>query len=469
MFSDCRKNYAYTWPSEGSLSAADWQVLPEAPFRLRLMPESTTAIERDSRWPAFFPAPICIVSATIDGITHLERVVGPSIVNRFPYVMALSLCIQPLSERHYRRSNFIKALEAADGVAVHFFEPGAALDSVLSAIAAHPDEESHLRLKNSGLRTRRASSNSAEVLHDAYLVYEGRLKKPAADFSGNPIYQEPWSDIGSHRLYYFEIEAIALEEQIARGKTPIHWRSLPSWQQPGEPTITPDSAALSQRAQKYSSYVKSFEPNYVFPSSGTIAFAWDELREGFAIRHLPPLPEDQVEVDNDAARWPAFFPSSLGLITTQSADGAVNCIPCGSTTVVSRHPMVIAPCISYSKINERYAPRASLDLLQNSKRFVCSIPFADDGLISAISYLGSVSFARDRDKVSASGLSLDYLSGAAIPRQLPIHYDCEIIGEERLGTHFIFFGEVKKIYVRNDVTAGTPLEWCPYATIDISP
>jgi hypothetical protein len=45
-----------------------------------------------SRWPAFFPSPICLATTRHDDVSHLEKVVGASIVNRFPYVVALSFC-----------------------------------------------------------------------------------------------------------------------------------------------------------------------------------------------------------------------------------------------------------------------------------------------------------------------------------------------------------------------------------------
>ena len=115
------------------------------------MPECEADLERDSRWPGFFPSPVCIVTVTLDGQTHMERVVGPSIVNRFPYVMALSLCTKSLSERHYPRKNFNSALEAAGEVAVQFLEPGHVLDRALAAIEQLPDEQSHLRIVGSGL------------------------------------------------------------------------------------------------------------------------------------------------------------------------------------------------------------------------------------------------------------------------------------------------------------------------------
>ena len=59
-----------------------------------------------------------------------------------------------------------------------------------------------------------------------------------------------------------------------------------------------------------STLCQAYNPNYAFPAASTIAFESDDMRNGMAIKHLPPLPQDQVEVDNVRARWPCFFPSS---------------------------------------------------------------------------------------------------------------------------------------------------------------
>src|SRR5207248_10222771 len=53
----------------------------------RALPEPAAELARDSRWPALFPSPICLVTAAHGTTAVLERVVGPSIVNRFPYVL----------------------------------------------------------------------------------------------------------------------------------------------------------------------------------------------------------------------------------------------------------------------------------------------------------------------------------------------------------------------------------------------
>jgi flavin reductase (DIM6/NTAB) family NADH-FMN oxidoreductase RutF len=48
---------------------------------------------------------------------------------------------------------------------------------------------------------------------------------------------------------------------------------------------------------------------------------------------------------------------------------------------------------------------------------------------------------------------------------VPIHYDCEVVGEIQLGTHIMFLGEVRRILVRDDVTNDNPLEWYPWPAV----
>ena len=81
-------------------------------------------------------------------------------------------------------------------------------------------------------------------------------------------------------------------------------------------------------------------------------------------------------------------------------------MPCGSTTILSRSPLVIAPCVSYARINDRYAPRASLDIIRRTGRFGCSVPFVNDAIIDAMKYAGNMSLAHDPAKVANSGLGV---------------------------------------------------------------
>ena len=148
------------------------------------------------------------------------------------------------------------------------------------------------------------------------------------------------------------------------------------------------------------------------------------------------------------------------------AGSVPNVMPCGSTTIVSRHPLVVAPCISYAAINARYAPRATLAAIRERGRFGCGVPFIDDTVLGAIKYCGNVSVRTNPNKVSDAGLEVEMSDWAPIVPTLPVHFECEVAGEVRLGTHIMLLGEVRRIRVRADVTPANPIEWSPWADVE---
>lgn len=453
-------DYSYRWPREEFAAAAGWRPVGARGMFAKDLPEDRAALAADSRWPGFFPSPICFVTTESGGRTALEKVVGASIVNRFPYVIALSFCREELSERHHVRAEFMRLLESGGIAAVQFLPPGRELDRVMETIGTVPDSCTSERLLRTGLSTRGARSHGAAIFDDAYLVYEARLVAPGYDFQGQPVYGSSWLDVGSHRVYFLEITAIQLRKDIAEGSSQIRWRSLPDWNTPeGE-----RAGAALDRLGADGRYAKGYTPDYRFPAASTIAFEADETRDGMAIKYLPPLPKDQVEVDNDRARWPCFFPSSVGMITSWDGD-VPNLMPCGSTTIVSRHPLIITPCVSYAAINERYAPRHSLGTIRRTGRFGCGVPFANDAVVASIRYAGNMSLRHDINKIAHAGLDVEPDPWAPVVPSLPIHFDCQVVGEVRLGTHIMFLGEVKKVRVRSDVSPSNPMVWCPWADV----
>ncbi|MFN6460363.1 MAG: flavin reductase [Nostoc sp. DedVER02] len=459
--SNILEQYRYLWPRTSLQTDANWRMI-EDKFYIRDLPENLEELANDSRWPAFFPCPICLVTTADGSQIGLEKVVGASIVNRFPYVLALSFCTQELSQRHHVRRAFTDMLESSGSVAVQFLPPGDQLDTAMNAIATVPEEKTHSRIAYSGLATHKALTNDAPVFDSAYMVYEAKLVKPGKDFEGQAIYSQPWLDLGSHKVYFLEINAIQLRQDIAQGRSQILWRSLPAWEPQHE---LQKSVSVTENQIQDNGYKKGYTPHYAFPSAGTIAFEADVVENGMAIQYLSPLAEDQVEVDNDRARWPCFFPSSAGMITSWAEDGTPNLMPCGSTTILSRHPLVITPCISYAQINERYAPRVSLDIIRKTGKFGCGVPFINDVVIDAIKYAGNISLAKDPQKIARSGLQVEPNDWAPVLPALPIHFDCQVIGEVTLGTHIMFLGEVRQIRVRADVTPENPIEWLPWANV----
>lgn len=466
LLRDSRKNlkpYLYSWPTSALLDATGWRASEYEHMLVRDMPESDESVALDSQWPALFPFPSSLVTTTDGTHTGLEINVGASIVNRFPYVISLSFYRQKLSERHSGSLKFMEILERGGSASIQFLPPGQQLDSALHSIRSIPDHETSNRIAVSGLTTRKALTNPSPVFDQAYLVFEARLVKPGKDFSGNPIYAKPWIDVGSHRTYLLEINAIQLRQDIATGQNQILWRNSPGWNPNHDwlNSVFPGDDAVMKKL----CYNKIYTPDYVFPSANTIAFESDGVEHGMAVKYLAPLPEDQVEVDNDRARWPSFFPSPMGMITSWVADGVPNLMPCGSTTVVSRHPMVVACCVASSAINERYTARKSLNVIRRTGMFGCGVPFVHDAITTAIKYTGNVSHALDPDKVKNAGLAITPHKWSPIISSLPIHFDCKVIDEIPLGTHSMFLGQVRQIFVRTDVKPENPLEWSPWADL----
>lgn len=454
--------YLYTWPDE-ELDCPKWEKSAHKGFIEHRMPEKEEELARDSRWPGFFPSAICFVTTSDGEYSALEKVVGATIVNRFPYILALSFCTRPLSKRHYVRERFIRMLEGGGSVAVQYFEPGECIDRAMNAITSIDDDHIEKRVANTALKTIKAQTNESQVFTDAYMVYEGRLVNPGTDFDGQPIFETPYTDYGSHRIYYLEIQAIQLRKDIAHGHSQVHWRSLPTWN-----NIRPlqQSNDLKTTPLMDVKYQKGYTSDYLFPAKDTIGFEYDKDENGMAIKFLHPLDQDKVEVDNDKARWPCFFPSSVGMVTTWMPDGTPNLMPCGSTSIVIRHPLCFAICVSYANINVRYAPRASLRSLFERKRFMCGVPFVNETVINAIKYAGNISVIRDKEKLANSGLEHLYDESGPLLTALPISYRCKVVDIVRLGTHFLFLGEVEAVIVRDDVTKQNCLKWYSYPDVE---
>src|SRR5262249_43798611 len=89
--------YLYRWPTESLIESRGWRASTAPGFIERLMPEHEEVLASDSRWPAMFPSAICVVTTGGGETCAIEKVVGPCIVNRFPFVMSLSFCRRALS------------------------------------------------------------------------------------------------------------------------------------------------------------------------------------------------------------------------------------------------------------------------------------------------------------------------------------------------------------------------------------
>jgi flavin reductase (DIM6/NTAB) family NADH-FMN oxidoreductase RutF len=435
-----------------------WQHLKAKRFYARELSENEESLQKDSRWPAMFPSSMCLVTTQDGSVSALEKVVAPVIVNRFPYVMTLSFCTKHLSGRHHVRGEFMKHLEKGGSVAVQFIQPGEALNKVMDTIDAVKDENTDQRIKATRLSIRQGVSNNAPVFNDAYLVYEAKLIEPSKDYIGDSIYHQPFQDIGSHRIYFLEVTAIQLRQDIAEGKSQIAWESLPVWQPKYE---LPRPKRMHSDVSDPDKYKKLYNPHYKFPAKNTIAFNYDTIEKGMAVKKL----STQIISGNDDSRWPCFFPSSVGMVTSLREDGTPNLMPCGSTAVVGRHPFIIGICVAYAQINERYKKRSSLDMIKQTGKFGCGVPYVDDKIVEGITYAGNRSLSEDKYKITNAGLVVDSSFDVPVLPDLPITFVCKVVGEVKLGTHLLMLGEVVRILVRDDVSPDNPLTWFPWADV----
>lgn len=447
--------YLYQWPHH---ALGDDGFGPDAtggPLLVKDLNETPEQLAADSRWPLLMPSAIAFITARHGAESALEKVTAPAIVNRFPLTLAVSFCREGLSGRHHARQRFMTMLEAGGEASLQFLPPGPGLDHVWGLIRDLPEAATGERLLP--LAHAPGVTVAAPCLEQAYLIYECRLA--AGEGAPNP----PWRDVGSHRVYFLEVSAIQLRRDLAAGDRQLRWRSLPIWEG------APERQGLTGAGGRYDregKYWKTFNPDYHFPAVGTVAFQPDRYHGERAVRLVARELPDQVTLDNDQARWPCFFPSSLGMVTCWSPEGKANLMPCGSVTVVSRHPLTIAVGIAAAGINQRYGRRASLDFILERGWFGCGVCDDHPLLLEAITYTGNVSHREDPDKAAHAGL-------AVLPRPLapalaatPLHVECRVSGHVALGSHDLVLGEVRAILAHPALARGGALTWCPWADVE---
>ena len=187
--SDPLWDHRFAWPSTQLADDGRWSPSACGEYLSRVMPESGDEFAVDSQWPAFFPSPICVISASDGQRTALEREVGASIVNRFPYVLTVSVCRDALSGRHHPRSRFIDVLTSRGSAAVQFVEPGPDLNAALEVIAELP-ENALDRIERTISHATRNHKRRAGILQRIPRLH-ATLIKPQRNSDSTPIYAQP--------------------------------------------------------------------------------------------------------------------------------------------------------------------------------------------------------------------------------------------------------------------------------------
>ena len=128
------------------------------------------------------------------------------------------------------------------------------------------------------------------------------------------------------------------------------------------------------------------------------------------------------------------YPSPAALITSIDPDGKANIITLGEVYNLSIFDPVIVG-ISIAK------PRYSHTLICQTGEFVVNIPTAS--MVEKVDQCGTMS-GRDVDKFEVVGLTPIPATRVAPPLidECPINLECRLLGNEEIGDHDMFKGEV---------------------------
>jgi flavin reductase (DIM6/NTAB) family NADH-FMN oxidoreductase RutF len=127
------------------------------------------------------------------------------------------------------------------------------------------------------------------------------------------------------------------------------------------------------------------------------------------------------------------YPEWIDLVVSRGADGSVNVMPVGWSTIASGTPLLYAVAI--------HAGHHTTRLIYETKEFVVAAPSAS--MAAATLYCGTHS-GRDGDKVGPSGLELAPASRVQVPLLAGALYnlECALHKAVETGDHVLFVGEV---------------------------
>jgi flavin reductase (DIM6/NTAB) family NADH-FMN oxidoreductase RutF len=154
------------------------------------------------------------------------------------------------------------------------------------------------------------------------------------------------------------------------------------------------------------------------------------------------------------------YPEWIDLVVSRGADGSVNVMPVGWSTITSGTPLLYAVAINAGHHTTR--------LIRETREFVVAAPSA--GMALATLYCGTHS-GRDESKIAPSGLELLPATAVRVPLLEGAVYnlECVLHVEVETGDHVLFVGEVVAAHL--DESAGPRLvnfgdRWACAETMD---
>jgi flavin reductase (DIM6/NTAB) family NADH-FMN oxidoreductase RutF len=137
-----------------------------------------------------------------------------------------------------------------------------------------------------------------------------------------------------------------------------------------------------------------------------------------------------------------IYPSPAALVTSVDAGGRPNIVTLGECFNVSiRRPVIVGIAIRTATYSH--------GLIRDRGEFVINLPTPE--MVEAVDGIGMVS-GRDCDKFARFGLTAVPAARVAPPliAECPLSVECRVLGEQEVGDHQLFLGEVLAEHVRED-------------------
>ena len=136
---------------------------------------------------------------------------------------------------------------------------------------------------------------------------------------------------------------------------------------------------------------------------------------------------------------PLIMPLPCLLLGTYSEDCTPNAMTCAWTSICCHKPLAAGVAVRHN--------RHTFANLQRTKAFTLNVPRSSQ--VAEVDYLGTVSGAKEPDKVELAGLETEKGTEVEAPilTACPINIELALIDQMAIGSHSWFVGEIKEVHV----------------------
>lgn len=384
--------------------------------------------KKDSKWPIFFPSNNSFLLLKNKNNFEVEKLTGATVINRFPLIIGFSISSKNLSKRHLNKIPIIKKLISNKKFSINLIEY-----KNINKFVSENSFYNNIHIDKSNI------DKNFNCINFAYQSIDCKFLKKIK--------------IYSHTLILAEIEKITINKKNFKKKY-LLWKPLPEINKK-------ISFALKKNIKI--NHMKRFTNNYKYIfSKKSKHYINIKENKNFITNKIKKFKlSEQIKLSNNQAKWPIFFPSSLGIIGS-SKESKPNFMPCGSTFVVSRYPMTIGIAISHSKINERYRFRNTLNNITKNKKFTVGVPFNNSNLINWINFMGNITSIDYPNKMNFIDFNYKKNNYGPYLNDIPITMMCESIKKIKMKTHTLIIGKIKKYFISKE---NCLFKWSSFANL----